>query len=237
MATATIQRNVMQNYATHENGGILQTNPYEAVKSIDQINDLIFLMLEENPDPESRIQQAVKLLASLNEDLFRVTQRVRQREFEESQAYRQLSCLEEIEKDFRRAWTNRGDELASLKRDLDKLNFSNNAYKDSPIKSEDKINNYNLHFRMHHGTNNMRNEKKLLKEINASCQKKKDYSTLSVDEISIRIRNLQWDFYYYPINMVSEKQVVEEIHELKLARDKAIANAPIMEKDSRDEDR
>ncbi|OMO94208.1 hypothetical protein CCACVL1_06111 [Corchorus capsularis] len=186
-STVTIQRNVMQNYiyVTHEIGGILQTNPYEAVKRRDQINELIFVMLEENPDPESRIQQAVKLQASLSKDLFRVTRRLRKRE--------------------------------------------------------------NLHFRMHHGTNSMRNEKKLLKEINAKGDDN-DHSSLSVDEISTRIRNLQWG--YYPRNMVSEKQVLREIDDLKLARDKAIANAPvkgkfwnslppknIMEKDSRDEDR
>ncbi|OMO94207.1 hypothetical protein CCACVL1_06110 [Corchorus capsularis] len=154
--------------ATVENGGILQTGPDEAVKSGDQINDL--MMLEEK--------------------------RPRQAHF----------CKQCIQ---------------------------GQSYQ---VKSEDKINNYNLHFRMHHGTNNMRNEKKVLKEINASCHKKGDDSTLSVDVISIR-----WG-YHYPVNMVT---------------DKAIANAPvkgkfwnslpsknvikqeikIMEKDSRDEDR
>ncbi|OMP07378.1 hypothetical protein COLO4_07399 [Corchorus olitorius] len=226
--------------ATVENGGILQ------------INEL--MMLEENPDPKSRLKQAKKVLASLREDQWQVYERLRQRE-EEIQAYK-LSCLKRREEDFRRMWSDRGEKLASLKRDLEKLTFANNAYKDRAIKSEDKINNYNLHFRMHHGTNNMKNEKKVLKEINVSCQKKGDDSTLSVDEISIRIQNLQWG-YYYPRNMVSEKQVIEEIHKLKLARDKAIANAPvkgkfwnslppknvikqqikIMEKDSMDEDR
>ncbi|OMO92373.1 hypothetical protein CCACVL1_06873 [Corchorus capsularis] len=218
--------------ATVENGGIVQTDPDEAVKSGDQINDL--MMLEENPDPKSRLKHAKKVLASLREDHWRVYERLRQREVE-SQVYK-LSCLENREEEFRRMWIDRGEKLASLKRDLEKLTFANNAYKDRAIKSENKINNYNSHFRMHHGTNNMRNEKKVLKEINASCHKKGDDSTLSVDVISIH-----WG-YHYPVNMVT---------------DKAIANAPvkgkfwnslppknvikqeikIMEKDSLDEDR
>ncbi|OMP07376.1 hypothetical protein COLO4_07397 [Corchorus olitorius] len=147
MATAAIESNMMQNDAQPENEGI-RSSPGEAVKSGNQINGSTFVMVQENPNPESEIQQK-------------------------------------------------------------------------------------LYFRMHHGINNIRNEMKLLKEINGFSQKKGndgDLGLSAVDEISNRIRKLQWSIRrnnYFPKERVDEMQVLKEINELKWAQDKAFANAPV----------
>lgn len=57
----------------------------------------------------------------------------------------ELDRLENREKRFRWTWTDNGKKLASLKRDLDKLTFANNAYKERAVKTEGKI---NIHVRM-----------------------------------------------------------------------------------------
>ncbi|XVF29000.1 hypothetical protein REPUB_Repub15cG0082100 [Reevesia pubescens] len=202
----------------------------------------------------------MKLLSSFNEDLFRI-----KKELQERQAYNRLYDLEYKEKSFRRKWRDNGKKLASLKRDLDKLTFANNAYKERAITTEEKINNHNLHFLMHHGTNNMAKEKKLLKEVNASQKKLGDHCDSGpsvVEEINDKIWKLRWSIrrnYFIPklVIRVDEKQVLKEINELKWARDKGFANAAVkgkiwnslpsknvikqqiklMEKDSSDEER
>ncbi|EOY05135.1 Uncharacterized protein TCM_020218 [Theobroma cacao] len=232
MATAAVEGKAMQNYVKPEHGGMQPGGL--SVKS-NSIHDLIFVKLKENPNPEPGIQQAMKLLASMNEDLFRITQKLQERQHDDILACFELDRLENGEKRFRWTWTDNGKKLASLKRDLDKLTFANNAYKERAVKTEGKINIHNLNFVMHHGTNNMAKEKKLLKGIN-DRQKKGDHCDdpgLSVvQEISDRIRRLRWDisrkyFFPKPAIRVDEQQVLKEITELKWARDKAFANAPV----------
>ncbi|XWS13339.1 hypothetical protein CRYUN_Cryun36dG0029100 [Craigia yunnanensis] len=231
MSTAAGEGIAMQNYAKPENEGL---KPGGTIKR-NQIHDLILVMLQENPNPESGIQKAMKLLGDMNEGLFRIRKKLQERQSDERQVYNQLYSLEYREKCFRSRWTANGKKLASLKRDLDKLTFANNAYKERAIKTEEEINIHNLYFQMHHGTSNMAMEKKLLKEVNASQKKLGDHcdSGLSVvEEISDRIRNLRWNirrnyFIPKPTTRVDEKQVLKEINELKWARDKAFANAPV----------
>ncbi|KAB2092325.1 hypothetical protein ERO13_A02G018501v2 [Gossypium hirsutum] len=196
----------------------------QAVKSKakkDAINHLIFTMLQQNPNPESGIQQATKSLTYLNEQLFRITKTIHEKQFEERQAYNRLYDLKYKEKGFRSMWTNKGKQMAALKRDLDKLTFANSAYKERSINTQGKINSHNLCFRMHHETGNMVKEKKLLKEVNAGQKGLNDSGPSVVEEISDRIWRLR------PAIRVDEEQVLKEINELKWARDNAFANAPI----------
>ncbi|TYI91895.1 hypothetical protein E1A91_D02G027900v1 [Gossypium mustelinum] len=198
----------------------------------DPINDLIFTMLQQNPNPESGIQQATKSLTCLNEQLFRITKTIHEKQFEERQAYNRLYDLNYKEKGFRSMWTNKGKQMAALKRDLDKLTFANGAYKERSINTQGKINSHNLCFRMHHETGNMVKEKKLLKEVNAGLKGLNDSGPSVVEEISDRIWRLRWDirrnyFIPRPAIRVDEQQVLKEINELKWARDKAFANAPV----------
>ncbi|MBA0855618.1 hypothetical protein Goshw_016473, partial [Gossypium schwendimanii] len=240
----------------------------------DPINDLIFTMLQLNPNPESGIQQATKSLTCLNEQLFRITKAIHEKQFEERQAYNRLYDLNYKEKGFRSMWTNKGKQMAALKRDLDKLTFANGAYKERSINTQGKINSHNLCFRMHHETGNMVKEKKLLKEVNAGQKGLNDSGPSVVEEISDRVSvfeylydivhgcnvlvrlhddanpsransydvnyvvitteiwKLRWDirrnyFIPRPTIRVDEQQVLKEIKELKWARDKAFANAPV----------
>ncbi|XP_039001972.1 uncharacterized protein LOC120128354 [Hibiscus syriacus] len=201
----------------------------------NRVHDLIYVMLQQNPDTESGIQQAMKLLPKSNEDLFRITETIDEKQFEERAAYNKLYSLEYEERGFRSKWSIAGKRMAALKRDLDKLTFANNAYKDRSISTQDKLNLHNLHFHMHHGTDNMAKEKKLLKEVNA-CEKisndDDDTSPSVVEEINNRIWRLKMDigrnyFIPRPAIMADEKKVIEEINELKWERDKAFANAPV----------
>ncbi|XP_040944265.1 uncharacterized protein [Gossypium hirsutum] len=176
----------------------------QAVKSKakkDAINHLIFTMLQQNPNPESGIQQATKSLTYLNEQLFRITKTIHEKQFEERQAYNRLYDLKYKEKGFRSMWTNKGKQMAALKRDLDKLTFANSAYKERSINTQGKINSHNLCFRMHHETGNMVKEKKLLKEVNAGQKGLNDSGPSVVEEISDRIWRLRWDIrrnYFIP---------------------------------------
>ncbi|MBA0555408.1 hypothetical protein Golob_025588 [Gossypium lobatum] len=234
----------------------------QAVKSKakkDPINDLIFTMLQQNTNPESGIQQATKSLTCLNEQLFRITKAIHEKQFEERQAYNRLYDLNYKEKGFRSMWADKGKQMAALKRDLDKLTFANGAYKERSINTQGKINSHNLCFRMHHETGNMVKEKKLLKEVNAGQKGLNDSGPSVVEEISDRcefacmmmrthhvrthmmrtigaitteIWRLRWDirrnyFIPRPAIRVDEQQVLKEINELKWARDKAFANAPV----------
>ncbi|MBA0737846.1 hypothetical protein Gogos_011285 [Gossypium gossypioides] len=206
----------------------------QAVKSRakkDPMNDLIFTMLQQNPNPESGIQQATKALTYLNEQLFRITKTIHEKQFEERQAYNRLYDLKYKEKGFRSMWTKKGKQMAALKRDLDKLTFANGAYKERSINTQGNINSHNLCFRMHHETGNMVKEKKLLKEVNAGKKGLNDSGPSVVEEISDRIWRLRWDIrrnYFIPRPAIRvDEQVLKEINELKWARDKAFANAPV----------
>ncbi|TYH26868.1 hypothetical protein ES288_A02G023800v1 [Gossypium darwinii] len=204
----------------------------QAVKSKakkDAINHLIFTMLQQNPNPESGIQQATKSLTYLNEQLFRITKTIHEKQFEERQAYNRLYDLKYKEKGFRSMWTNKGKQMAALKRDLDKLTFANSAYKERSINTQGKINSHNLCFRMHHETGNMVKEKKLLKEVNAGQKGLNDSGPSVVEEISDRVSGTLEGIISSPrpAIRVDEEQVLKEINELKWARDNAFANAPI----------
>ncbi|KAA3485536.1 Nicotinamide N-methyltransferase-like protein [Gossypium australe] len=200
----------------------------QAVKSKakkDPINHLIFTMLQQNPNLESGIQQATKSLTCLNEQLFRITKTIHEKQFEERQAYNRLYDLEYKEKGFRSMGTAKGKQMAALKRDLDKLTFANSAYKERSINTQGMIDSHNLCFRMHHEAGNMVKEKKLLKEVNAGQKGLNDSGPSVVEEISYRIWRLKWDIrrnYFIPRPAI---RVDEE--QLEWARDKAIANAPI----------
>lgn len=39
-------------------------------------------------------------------------------------------------------WTNKGKQMAALKRDLDKLTFANSAYKERSISTQGKLNSH-----------------------------------------------------------------------------------------------
>ncbi|XVF65348.1 hypothetical protein PTKIN_Ptkin09bG0240900 [Pterospermum kingtungense] len=184
-------------------------------KISNQIRGSSFVMLQQNPDPESEIQKAMKLVASMNEDLFRITQTIRERQDDVCGAYEQLYLLEYREESFSGSCIDDG----------------NNAYKERAIKTEEKIKTHNLYFLMHHGTENMAMEKKLLREVNASQKKLEDPSDsdlLAVEEINDKIQKLRRSYFFpKPATRVDHKQVLKEIEELKLARDKVFANAPV----------
>ncbi|XP_038991874.1 uncharacterized protein LOC120115173 [Hibiscus syriacus] len=206
----------------------------QAVKSkakSNRVHDSIYVMLQQNPDPESGIQQAVTLLTKSNEDLFRITKKIDEKQNEERVAYNKLYSLEYEERGFRSKSSIVGKRMAALKRELDKLTFANNAYKDRSISTQDKLNLHNLHFHMHHGTYNMAKEKKLLEEVNA-CKKKSNDDFENILFLLEQIRRLKMDigrnyFIPRPAIMVDEKQVLQEINELKWKRDKAFADAPV----------
>ncbi|XVF65345.1 hypothetical protein PTKIN_Ptkin09bG0240600 [Pterospermum kingtungense] len=232
MANATGEAMSTQNYAKPENEGL---QPGGGTTKRNRVHDLIFVKLQENPDPEAGIQKAMKLLANMNEDLFQITKKIEERVSDVCGTRNELCRLEYEEKRLRRSWTNDGKRLASLKRNLDKLTFANNAYKEKAIKTEDNINIHNLYFLMHHGTKSMAVEKKLFREVNASQKKVGDHADSGlpvVEEINDRIRKLRWNirrnyFIPKPATMVDEKQLLKEIKELKWERDKAFANAPV----------
>ncbi|XP_039001973.1 uncharacterized protein LOC120128355 [Hibiscus syriacus] len=197
------------------------------------------MRLQQNPDPESRIQQAMNLLTKLNKDLLRITKTIHDQEADERAAYYQLDSLEYRKNGLRNWWSNEWNKMAALKRDLDKLTFANNAYKEKSISTQDKLNLHNLYFRMHHGTDNMAKENKVLKEVNASRKRlnnDRDSGPSVVEEINDQVTTFEpsirrsvcvSSFIPRPAVMVDEKQVLEEINELKWARDKAFASAPV----------
>ncbi|XVF65354.1 hypothetical protein PTKIN_Ptkin09bG0241500 [Pterospermum kingtungense] len=118
MANAAGEEMATQIYAKPENGSGTGSTTYPSL-----IDDLISEALQENPKPDSEIQKAVKLL-------------------DERQAYGELRCYEE--NSFRRLFIRDAKKLASLKRDIDKLTFANNAYKERAIKTEENIINYRV---------------------------------------------------------------------------------------------
>ncbi|XVF65355.1 hypothetical protein PTKIN_Ptkin09bG0241600 [Pterospermum kingtungense] len=212
MANVAGEEMTTQIYAKPENGSGTgrPTDP-------SLIDDLIIEALQENPNPDSEIQKAVKLVDA-------------------NQAYNRLRWYEEDNIECFRSWLTRdAEELASRKRNLDLLTFANNAYKERAIKTEENIINvHNLDYLMHHGTRNMAMEKKLLKEVNASQKKLPDHSDSVeslVEKINCRLSKLwssiEVNSYVEPAKRVNEKQAREEIRELESTKEKAIINASV----------
>ncbi|XVF65353.1 hypothetical protein PTKIN_Ptkin09bG0241400 [Pterospermum kingtungense] len=231
MANAAGEEMTTQIYAKPENGSGTGSTADPSL-----IDDLIFEALQENPNPDSEIQKAVKLVKKIDEDISEITVNLNKRQVDESQACNRLRWYEKDEIQWCRSWlTEDAEKLASRKRDLDMLTFANNAYKERAIKTEENIINFhNLSYLMHHGTRNVAMENKLLKEVNA-CQNKlpddSDSDESLVEKINCRIRKLQISIehnrYVQPAKRVNEKQAREEIRELKSTKEKAIINASV----------
>ncbi|XVF65352.1 hypothetical protein PTKIN_Ptkin09bG0241300 [Pterospermum kingtungense] len=240
MANAAGEEMTTQIYAKPENGSGTGSTTDPSL-----IDDLIFEALRENPNPDSEIQKAVKLVKEFDEEISEITVKLNKREVDlifealqvdESRACNRLRWCEKDDIKRCRSWlTWDAKELASRKRDLDLLTFANNAYKEKAIKTEENIINcHNLSYLMHHGTRNMAMENKLLKEVNA-CQNKlpddSDSDESLVEKINCRIWKLQISLerngYVEPANRVNVKQARKEIRVLKWTKEKAIINASV----------
>ncbi|KAJ6360854.1 hypothetical protein OIU77_004805 [Salix suchowensis] len=112
---------------------------------------------------------------------------------------------------------------------LDKLSFANSAYQDREINScfvADDINYRNLNFKMLHGSKNLAAEKKILREIKASEKGKIVSLWSSLKEIDKSIYRLRYPPCYPSHDSAGgDKQMLKEMKQLEIAREKAVANA------------
>uniref|UniRef100_A0A6N2M099 Uncharacterized protein n=1 Tax=Salix viminalis TaxID=40686 RepID=A0A6N2M099_SALVM len=114
---------------------------------------------------------------------------------------------------------------------LDKLSFANSAYQDREINScfvADDINYRNLNFKMLHGSKNLAAEKKILREIKASEKGKIVSLWSSLTEIDNSIYRLRYTPCYPSHDSAGgDKQMLKEMKQLEIAREKAVANASV----------
>ncbi|KAJ6763859.1 RNA-BINDING PROTEIN YLMH-RELATED [Salix purpurea] len=114
---------------------------------------------------------------------------------------------------------------------LDKLSFANSAYQDREINSclvADDINYRNLNFKMLHGSKNLAADKKILREIKASEKGKIVSLWSSLKEIDNSIYPLRYRRCYPSrASAVGDKQILKEMKQLEIAREKVLANASV----------
>ncbi|KAB5530082.1 hypothetical protein DKX38_020163 [Salix brachista] len=142
-----------------------------------------------------------------------------------------LKILHESEKRLKydMVWRKKPQEHLQLA--LDKLSFANSAYQDREINSwlvSDDINYRNLNFKMLHGSKNLAAENKILREIKASEKGKIVSLWSSLTEIDNSIYRLRYTLCYPSHDSAGgDKQMLKEMKQLEIAREKAVANASV----------
>ncbi|KAI4325132.1 hypothetical protein MLD38_030555 [Melastoma candidum] len=123
-------------------------------------------------------------------------------------------------------WKRVMEDLKALHVSLDKITFENNKCLIKPVGPNtppEEIDNLGLRFGMLHGSNNLANERKILKKTRLK-QRKNSLTTLP--DYDCRIKELQSSLGNVRHGSAMEKQrILMEITELKLAREAAIQTA------------
>ncbi|KAF8108092.1 hypothetical protein N665_0115s0099 [Sinapis alba] len=126
----------------------------------------------------------------------------------------------------------RGFPYCSKKMELDKLTFSNNAYRDkkaviSFYSGKGEINTHNLNHRMLHEAQSMDGERRLLKMLSPS---KDDGSEFSLKEIERQMwdpySRAKWPGYNHKPSTMEVKECERKLRELESKRDQVFVNAP-----------
>lgn len=168
----------------------------------------------------------------MHQELQKITEQIEERRLDRDSLVASLKFLRYNEREFRRCAASNGNKLASLKQELDKLSFANNAYQDRSIisyPSEQKINVHNLNFLMRHGrASSSIEEKQLLKEINEKNRRGTGSSCLPMEELNANIRFLSHRTHHYHGRKLHEIQEIQrEMTKIQWSWEKAFANVPV----------
>ncbi|KAG7012544.1 hypothetical protein SDJN02_25296, partial [Cucurbita argyrosperma subsp. argyrosperma] len=119
------------------------------------------------------------------------------------------------------------EKLNKLQLCLDKLSFTNTAYKTTSCLSAGELDKQKLQFLLRHGSKNMAKEKKLLRDINTSQKSKRAGTTL--DELEAPIKNLdeQIKNSHMHLYRTDFEEICREkkVHEME--KETAVANAGV----------
>ncbi|KAG5221826.1 proton pump-interactor [Salix suchowensis] len=188
-----------------------------------------FVKPYEDPDSRFRIEEAKILIKSIYRRRLDVNKKIAERRSDREEVLSRLKILHEKEKilKYDMVWRKKPQEHLQLA--LDKLSFANSAYQDREINScfvADDINYRNLNFKMLHGSKNLAAEKKILREIKASEKGKIVSLWSSLKEIDKSIYRLRYPPCYPSHDSAGgDKQMLKEMKQLEIAREKAVANA------------
>ncbi|XP_022955118.1 uncharacterized protein LOC111457179 isoform X2 [Cucurbita moschata] len=119
------------------------------------------------------------------------------------------------------------EKLNKLQLCLDKLSFTNTAYKTTSFLSAGELDKQKLQFLLRHGSKNMAKEKKLLRDINTSQKSKQAGTTL--DELEAPIKNLDEQIKNSRMHLYrtdfEEIYREKKVHEME--KETAVANAGV----------
>ncbi|XP_050935975.1 uncharacterized protein LOC103489454 [Cucumis melo] len=123
-------------------------------------------------------------------------------------------------------------ELNKLHLSLDKLSFANYAYrvikpKSTSCLSVGELDSNKLKFLMQHGSKNIANEKKLLREINSSKKKKIRTTTIEELDVPIKKKNDEIENSHLYLYTTDFEGINEEMKRLEMVKQKAVANAAV----------
>ncbi|CAK9328682.1 unnamed protein product [Citrullus colocynthis] len=187
----------------------------------------------ENPSLDAMIKKAEEVINKTNRDQVLLAPKIRGRMMDRD-AWR--SILSSRIKDYDNyeltlKWQK--ERLDILHLSLDKLTFAISAYKGKPVNSclsSGEVDKQKLSFLMLHGCKNMADERKLLREVNASQGKD---GGMTLDELHTPIQRLQRQL---SINYVGRSEtdedarkqaILKDIKKHEVVREKAIANAVV----------
>ncbi|XP_022155437.1 proton pump-interactor 1-like isoform X2 [Momordica charantia] len=187
----------------------------------------------ENPKTDAIIKKAEETIDKLNRDQVVMASKIRERMMDRDEVdskLRRISYYETNELTLK--WQR--EKLDILHLSLDKLAFANNAYKGKPINtclSGGEVDKRKLSFLMVHGCKNMADERKLLREVNASQGKD---GGMTIDELHAPIQRLQqklcfnyWGYKKTDDDLAREKAILKDIKQHELARERTIADAVV----------
>ncbi|KAJ7950303.1 proton pump-interactor 1-like, partial [Quillaja saponaria] len=161
----------------------------------------------------------------MNVDLIQISTKTTEKALDRERVISELTNLKEEDRRLSDRVSWRKKTLNTLYLALDKLCFESNAYWEREIEytgsMEKQIDNH-----MQHGSKSLAKEKKILREIHM-CQQSDDSSNFLLKELTNILISLKWRYHNIEKNC---EQVLREIKEFELAREKAIDNVAVMGK-------
>lgn len=184
-------------------------NEVEYEKKLHEVSGVKYCWVCDDPKTKAMIESTQKLIKKLDLDCLQNRQKYRETIRKRYDLLMELSCIKYASGDF-------------SGRQAQKTLLLNNLYEAlHNLKSTD-TSEQKLNIQMLHGTNNLAEEKKLLRKINKTQRREEEVP-------SYQLNGLVWNLYrrmeYYSKNKTRDEEIFNEMKEVEEGRKKAISTA------------
>ncbi|RVW98683.1 Proton pump-interactor 1 [Vitis vinifera] len=188
----------------------------------------------EDLNVKARIEEAEKMIQKWNQDGQQIAEKLRSKMVVEplimwdrnSTTFR-LEAVKCPDQWLKIRQVLKRKDLEPLQLALDRFCFANKACRGrtniGSCSSAEGLNPFSFHYKMLHKAKNLGEEKHLLRKIDASQRRDVD-SCISVEKLNYRIKML-YNKMEWERNSSEKKQLLRNIKELEVERDKALSNA------------